>query len=344
MSGPTEVVAGGVPADLDAALAEVAALLTGATDVTLFAHVNPDADALGSALALGVALRRAGATVRVSFGEPAETPPTLRALDSEGLIVSPADVPQAPPLLVVCDTGALQRLGGLADRVAATKAAGGPVVVIDHHVLNTRFGTHHVVDESAEATVMLVLRLLDHLGVELDEVLARCLYAGLVTDTSCFRRAAPETHRVAARLLEAGVEPRTLTRQLIDTHPFSWIGMLAEVLRDVRLEPEAAQGRGFVHAVVRLAHYDGLAHEELDSVIDVVRTAGEADVAAVFKEIGHDRWSVSLRSDGAVDVGQAARTCGGGGHQLASGFTADGAADAVIARLRDALTQAPTLR
>ncbi|WP_114454627.1 DHH family phosphoesterase [Halopolyspora algeriensis] len=324
-------------------MSEVADLLSRAGDVTLLAHVNPDADTLGSALALGRVLRHRGATVRVAFATPEEPPFSLRGLDADALVVPAADVPAVPSTLVALDTGSLQRLGALADRVGATIAAGGDVVVIDHHVSNTLFGTHHLIDESAEATVMIVLRLLDALGAEVDLPTARCLYAGLVTDTGSFRRAGPATHRVAIRLLEAGVEPESITRQLMDTHPFGWLGMLSKVLGEARLEPESARGFGFVHATVRFEHSDGLRGEELDSVIDVVRTTAEADVAAVLKEMSPGHWSVSLRSDGRIDVSRAAAACGGGGHRLAAGFTADGPAEDVLASLRSALAEAPLL-
>ncbi|GAA0519518.1 phosphoesterase [Saccharopolyspora subtropica] len=324
-------------------VAEAARVLSAASDVTLFAHVNPDADALGSALGLGRALRRRGCAVRVAFGMPDQPPLSLRDLDHDGLVVPADAVPAAPPTLVVCDTGSLQRLGRLADRVGATIAAGGDVIVIDHHVSNTRYGTLHVVDETAEATVMIVLRLLDELGAELDLPIARCLYAGLVTDTRSFRHASASTHRVAARLLEAGVDPEATTRPLLDTHPFRWMRMLSDVLGAAHLEPEAAQGLGLVHATVRLADSEGLRSEDVDSVIDVVRTTSEAEVAAVLKETAPQHWSVSLRADGRMDVGHAAELCGGGGHRLASGFTAQGAAEDILADIRSALDKAPLL-
>lgn len=344
-SGTTLPGSGSGPSDgadaLTGAVRDAARLLADARDVTLLAHINPDADALGSALALGRALRGRGASVRVAFGSPEDTPVSLRELDGDGLIVPPAEVPAAPPLLVCCDAGSLQRLGRLANRVAGTIAAGGEVLVLDHHANNTMFGTRHVVDDTAEATVLLVLRVLDELGVPLDEPIARCLYAGLVTDTGMFRRARAGTHRVAARLVEAGVEPAVLTRSLMDTHPFSFLPMLSEVLGRARLEPEEARGAGLVHAVVRLADSAEVRSEELDSVIDVVRTAQEAEVAAVLKETAPDRWSVSLRSDGGMDVAKAANLCGGGGHRFAAGFTADGTAEEVLRSLRGALREAP---
>ncbi|GAA2356362.1 bifunctional oligoribonuclease/PAP phosphatase NrnA [Saccharopolyspora halophila] len=325
------------------AVETAASKLATAPDVTLFGHVNPDADALGSALALGRGLHERGATVRVSFGHPEETPHSLRELDVDGLVVPASEIPAAPPMLVVCDTGSLQRLGALSDRVEETIAAGGDVIVIDHHVANTCYGTVRVIDETAEATVLIVLRLLDQLGIELDLPIARCLYAGLVTDTRSFRYVRADTHRVAARLLEAGVDPDATTRTLMDTHPFGFIDMLASVLGRASLEPDEARGLGFVHATVRREQSEGLQNEDLDGVIDIIRTADEAEVAAVLKEIEPGHWSVSLRADSRIDVGHAAAACGGGGHRLASGFTARGDEASILDGIREALASAPLL-
>ncbi|MGH3885058.1 MAG: DHH family phosphoesterase [Pseudonocardiaceae bacterium] len=325
--------------DPESELRAAVELIRGARDVTLVAHVQPDADALGSALALGLALHRRGVTVRVTFGELADAPESLRGLDVAGLLVPPDEVPAQPELLVALDTANSDRLGCLSDRVDTS----GAVLVIDHHVTNGRFGTHHVVDVSAEATAVLVLRLLDALDVPLDEPIARCLYAGLVTDTSCFRRAAPSTHVIAGRLLSAGVDPNATTRELLDTHPFGWLAMLGTVLGRAQLEPASAQGLGLVHTTVRLADAAGLRSEEVESVVDLVRTTSEAEVAAVLKEVGPDGWSVSLRAKQRLDVSAAAAELGGGGHRLAAGFRANGTAEDVLDALRTALHGAPVL-
>ncbi|MFI9817501.1 DHH family phosphoesterase [Saccharothrix variisporea] len=319
--------------DLNACLRAAAKTLTDATDVTLLAHVNPDADALGSALALGLVLHRMGKKVQVSFGAPDEVPETLRDLDVAGLLVPASAVPAAPEVLVALDTGSVKRLGPLADRVDTARA----VVVLDHHVSNPGYGTVNVIDDTAEATALVVLRLLDELGVELDEPVARCVYAGLVTDTRSFRHASSATHLVAARLLDAGVDAEAVARPLMDSHPFGYLGMLAKVLSRATLEPAGAGGLGFVHAVVTLEDADGLRPEEVESVVDLVRTTAEAEVAAVLKELRPAYWSVSLRAVSQVDVREVAQLLGGGGHRLAAGFTARGEAKDVLANLRKAL-------
>lgn len=326
-------------AGLDPVLAEAAGVLGRARQVTLLAHVNPDADALGSALALGLALHRSGTAVQVSFAEPAEAPESLRELDVAGLLVPPADVVARPEVLVALDTASVDRLGALADRIPVSDR----VIVVDHHATNTGFGDLHLVDDRAEATAVVALRLLDELAVVLDEPVARCLYAGLVTDTSCFRRADTATHRIATRLLAAGVDPTATTRTLLDTHPFGYLGMLGSVLARATLEPEAVRNRGLVHAVVRLADSCGLRSEELESVIDLVQTTAEAEVAAVLKQIAAQTWSISLRAKESVDVAAVAAALGGGGHRLAAGYTAYGDSEHVLAQLRAELAVAPTL-
>jgi bifunctional oligoribonuclease and PAP phosphatase NrnA len=325
--------------DLQAA----ADLLREASDVTLLAHVRPDADALGSALALGRALSLRGATVRVSFATPDQIPESLRGLDSDGLAVPASDVPASGPLLICLDTPSPSRLGSLSERVETTKAAGGSVLVIDHHASNLHYGTHHFIDDTAEATAVLVLKVLDELGVPLDEPIARGLYAGLVTDTSGFRRARPSTHAMAARLLEAGVDPDRLAREVVDDHPFAWLPMLSKVLGTARLEPEAAQGFGLAHAVVTADVAATVRLEEVEAVVDVVRSTREAEVAVVLKEQASGEWTVSLRAIGKIDVSAAARSLGGGGHRLAAGCTVRGTAEEGLALVRRALEAAPLL-
>jgi nanoRNase/pAp phosphatase (c-di-AMP/oligoRNAs hydrolase) len=319
---------------------DAAALLASATDVTVLGHVRPDADALGSALALGRVLRRRGAKVRVSFGEPDEAPETLRWLDEDGLLTHPDDLPDTEALLVCVDTPVPKRLGRLAGRVELA----GSVLVIDHHATNTFYGSCNVVDETAEASAILVFRILDALGAELDEPIARGIYAGIVTDTSGFRRASPETHRMAARLLEAGVDPEAVVRRIVDERPFTWLPMLSSVLSEAELEPEAAQGKGFVHAVVRVDAARTVRAEEVESVIDVVRSVREAAVAAVLKQDVSNpaQWQISLRSIG-IDVSAVAAGFGGGGHRQAAGCTIAGTAEEVLAGLREALERAPLL-
>jgi bifunctional oligoribonuclease and PAP phosphatase NrnA len=313
---------------LDEAVAEAADVLGDAGQVTLLAHVDPDADALGSALALGIALRRRGSGVQVAFAAPDRVPESLAPLDVLGLLVPPAEVVPAPEVLVCCDAADPRRLGSLGSLLDTA----GHTVMLDHHGTNPGFGDVQVLDPGAEATVVLAHRVLVEMGAPIDADVARCLYAGLVTDTRGFRTAGPGAHLLAAELVEAGAEPAPLTRTLMDSHPFAWFAGLGAALERAVLEPS-----GLLHTTIPLADVRRYRSEEIDSVVEVLRSAAEAEVVASIIQVGERRWRVSLRSNGEVDVGTAANALGGGGHRAAAGFTREGTEEEVLAAVRAAL-------
>jgi phosphoesterase RecJ-like protein len=113
--------------------------------------------------------------------------------------------------------------------------------------------------------------------------------------------------------------------------------MLSHVLSSARLLPEAANGRGLVYAVVEHQEWRGARPEEVESIVDIVRTTAQAEVAAVFKEIEPQHWTVSMRAKSEVDLAAVASAFGGGGHRLAAGYSATGPVDAVVKALETAL-------
>src|SRR4051794_36582163 len=164
----------------------VAAVLAEAADgsatVVLAAHVQPDADALGSTLALAEGLRRRGARVLATFPDPFTLPPSLGWLPgAEGLVPSSA-VPRSPDVFVSLDAASPGRLGELSHLLDDARLS----IVVDHHASNPGFGSVPVVDAEAPATAAVVADLLDGLGVTLDRYLATCLYAGVAADTGSF--------------------------------------------------------------------------------------------------------------------------------------------------------------
>ncbi len=330
-------------ADQESQQAKALALLDAADEVCLACHVRPDADALGSMLAVAYALRAPGRRpqrVVASFGdEPFEVPDILRFLPGLSLLSPPDSYPHRPELMVTFDAGSIDRLGILAGH--ASRA--GQLIVVDHHVSNTRFGTVNLIDPGAAATAMLALDLIDAAGVRLTRDIASGLYAGLVADTGSFKYSAttPAVHQAAARLLGTGIEPGTVARELWDRAPFGYLGLLSAVLGRAVLEPDAAGGLGLVWTSVsradRAAH--GLSLDAVEAVIDVVRRTDEAEVAIVLKQSDDGQWQASARSKGKVDVGRACASLGGGGHRNAAGVTLGGSADEAIARLRGRLAE-----
>lgn len=338
--------------DLDAEWARAIKALNEATEICLACHVRPDGDALGSMLAVAHALRARGpaerppgsapARIVASFGDlPFEIPRILRFLPGADLLSPPDVFPERPQVMVTFDAASADRLGLL----EASASAAEELIVLDHHASNTGFGTVNLIDQGAAATAVLACDLIDRLGVEISRDIALGLYAGLVTDTGSFRYSAtsPWVHRLAARLLQTGIEPGVVAHELWDRTPFGFLGLLSAVLDRARLEPDGAGGQGLVWTTVtrgdRVAR--GLPLEVVESVIDVVRRAEEADVAVVLKEDDAGNWQVSARSKGKVDVGRACVALGGGGHSLAAGFTARGPAAEIMTALRQQLAGGP---
>jgi phosphoesterase RecJ-like protein len=309
-----------------------------ASSVDLLAHVLPDGDALGSALAVGLALRQRGVAVRVSFGDdPQIVPASLSFLPGQELIVPVTEVPERPELVISFDVADARRLGLLQAKAEAARE----LVVVDHHTSNAGFGSLRLIDPLAPATAVLVDELLRRLGVPLDQQIATCLYAGVASDTGSFRYAAttPATHELASRLLAAGVRHDAISRRLWDTQSFGYLKVLAAALGRAELEPQAAGGRGLVWTWVPWA--DLLAHgvppEQIEGLIDVVRKAAEAEVALVLKEDPDGSLRGSSRANGAVDVAAACAALGGGGHAYAAGFTSHLGVPATVAAFRSAL-------
>ncbi len=321
------------------ALEAAVAVLTRAADdgacVVLSGHVQPDADALGSTLALAEGLRRRGARVVATFPAPFVLPASLAWLPGADGLVPSDRLPTDPALVVSLDAADARRLGDVAAVLAAAPAS----LVVDHHASNPGFGTVRLIDPDAAATVVLVADLLEGLGVELDATLATCLYAGLAADTGSFRFAntAPGTHRLAARLLETGIDHARISQRLFDSAPFGWLGLLSAATGRATLEPTTGSGLVWTWATVAEAAEHGLAADHLEALVDVVRAAEEADVACVLKGADDGSWSVSLRSRGGTDVSAVAQALGGGGHRMAAGFTSHRDREGTIAAIRDLL-------
>jgi phosphoesterase RecJ-like protein len=321
-----------------AAVVEVlaAAARSGAT-VVLSGHVQPDADALGSTLALAEGLRRCGARVVATFPEPFVLPASLGWLPGADQLVPPASVPADVDVFVSLDAASTGRLGALAALLDSAACS----VVVDHHASNPGFGMVRLIDPQAAATVVLVAALLDGLGVALDEPLGTCLYAGLAADTGSFRfgNTAPGTHELAARLLRTGIDHAAISQRLFDTAPFGWLGLLSAVTGRAVLDRQTGAGVVWTWSTTAEAREHGVAADQLEALVDVVRATAEADVACVLKGQDDGSWVVSMRSRGATDLSRVAMALGGGGHRAAAGYSSALDLDATVEQLRAALAR-----
>jgi phosphoesterase RecJ-like protein len=333
------VIAGASHVDLEAEWSRAAKILAGAGQVCLACHVRPDADALGSMLAVTIALRAdPGRTVIASFGDqPFGVPANLRFLPGTGLLTPPGGYPARPAVMVTFDAAGADRLGLL----SGPAAEAAELIVLDHHASAAAFGTVRLVDPAAAATAVLARELIARMGVPLSRDIATGLYAGLVADTGSFKfSTTPALHELAAELIGTGVDPGAVARELFDRAPFGYLRLLAAVLGRAVLEPAAAGGLGLVWTQVTRADREqagGLPLDAIEPVIDTLRRTDEAEVAVVLKEADNGDWLVSARSKDHVDVGRACKALGGGGHARAAGFTAVTSAADAIAALRGRL-------
>jgi len=324
------------PFDVGGALERAAAILETAPRVALACHVNPDPDAIGSMLGLAGALRTRGTDVVCSWAnEPMERPAWLDLVGDVAPIVHAKEFPPAPALMVTCDAASADRLGSL----IANAERAAEVIVIDHHVTNPGFGSVNLIDRHAASSAEVVFRLIDRMGLPLSDQTAACLYAGVVTDTGRFQYEATteETLRIAAHLREHGFDHARLAQALFEDGSFAALELLSVALGRAELLPDRGRGLVWTYVTQEDLARTGVSLIDTEEVIDVVRTAREADVAVVLKQQRDGRFKVSLRSRGRTDVGAIAGAHGGGGHRLAAGYTSRlgvrGTIDAIAAAL-----------
>lgn len=316
--------------------ARAADVLRGASSVAIACHVNPDADALGASLGLSNFLRARGVGTTCSFpNEPFEPPRWVRMLPGNEALAPPAEFPLDPHVMVTCDVASMDRLGMLARSAARAQT----LVWIDHHVSNEGLGTIPLIDPKASSTCEMVWRLLRSIGGDVPVETATCLYAGLVTDTGRFQYEAvtPETLRLAAELREFPFDHARLVQALYEDNATAYLRVLGIALERITVDDDLV----WTYLTQADLSDAGVPATETDDLIDVVRTAREADVAAVLKQQRDGRFKVSVRSKGGHDVATVASAFGGGGHRLAAGYTSKHGLAETVDRLKAALRGDP---
>ncbi len=290
----------------------------------LASHTNPDGDAIGSLLATGISLEKLGCQVVLYNESP--IPAVYRFLPSVERIQKEVKDLLNFDSAVILDCGNMDRVGSIAKQVEATI----PVVInIDHHTTNTQFGQYRLVDVDACATSEIVYRLIQAMGIEMDEAIATAIYTGILTDTGSFRFS--NTNQAAFAICETmmtmGVNPSMVASHVYGAYSLGRIKLLNLALDSIEI---SNNGHLSIMTVTRemLAKTDTLA-EDADGLINYARRIRDVKVAALIHELENGnggsgksrRFHVSLRSDGSVDVSRIAMNFGGGGHAGAAGFS-----------------------
>ncbi|MBL0713372.1 MAG: bifunctional oligoribonuclease/PAP phosphatase NrnA [Desulfosarcina sp.] len=295
---------------------------------TLFAvtHVNPDGDALGALLAMGLALKANGRKITMFNESP--IPAVYRFLPGIDQVEREVPSPFEYETVVVLDCGDLERVG----RVAAQIRQNRRVINIDHHVTNTGFGHHQLIDPAASSSTEIVYRLLKQMEITIDSAVATSIYTGILTDTGSFRFA--NTNRqafdICAEMVGYGVDPYAVAQHVYGTYSLGRIKLLNMALDSIEISPN---GKLSLMTLTR-AMFDetGTQPEDVDGMIHYAKRIEDVQVAALIMENtnghttpakGPKRYHVSLRSDGTVDVARIAASFEGGGHFNAAGFGVD---------------------
>ena len=319
------------PAD-DPAFHEVVARLRQAARVVVSSHERPDGDAIGSGMALTLALRAMGTDARMVMCDP--PPASLLPFPAvDGLWVTRA-------VTDTFDAAAIMECSDLA-RTGVSGLDRSPVLNVDHHPGNTHYGVVNWVDESAAACGELVYALVRALGVPFTAEIATHVYLAILTDTGSFHfsHLSPRTFDIAARCVEAGADPEAIARTHYDSNRMARVRLFGSVLSGMAVDPS---GRAAILTITpeMAAAADG-SYDDTEGLINFPLSVKEVEAVAFFKQdASPDRWRVSLRSKGPVDIGAIAAAHGGGGHRNAAACRLSGDADTRRAELMAALVGA----
>ena len=301
---------------MEAIIENLATILKNKKDIALVSHVQPDGDAIGSILGLGLALIKSGKTVQII--NPDGVPQMFTFLPGCDLVRR--SFLYVPDTVVLMDCTDLDRIGPLREFTADAEN----IINIDHHISNGFFGGINLVDTGAAATGEIAYALVKALGVEMDAEIASSLYTAIVTDTGSFQfeNTTFQTHLIAAELLKHGTDLATIRTYLWESTPLESIRLITETLTTLELDETCRIA--WVTMPYEVFQRFGSTTEHLEGIVNYAKSIRGVEIAIVFKEYEPNRIKVGLRSKRVVDVNKLAQSLGGGGHKRASGCIIEG--------------------
>jgi phosphoesterase RecJ-like protein len=309
----------------NSSFAEIAAVLRGHESFVVLSHVRPDGDALGSQIAMGLALQKLGKKVKVWNEEGLLE--KFSFLPGGELVSMPPNEPEDFDVVLALDTATRQRLG---DNVLAAVGKAKLWVNIDHHPSNPRYGDLVHIDSIAPATGQILFELLQSQKLPLDEAIAENLFAAISTDTGSFQypNTTDRTFEIAADILRCGINVGRLSQQLYESYPRRRIELLRVLLDRMHFD---SSGRVASFSLpLATANELGVIPEDNEGLIDHLRAIQGVVIAIFFEELADGKVRVSMRSkDDRADVCAICMSFKGGGHKLAAGARVAGPLDEV---------------
>lgn len=280
-------------------------------EIALISHIQPDGDAIGSILALGLAIFKLGHSAQIVNLDG--VPQIYTFLPGCDLIRD--SFLYIPDTVILMDCSDLSRVGSL--KYAASKAAN--VINIDHHISNSFFGKLNLVDTNAAATGEIAYKLIKSLGIDMDSEIATSLYTAIVTDTGSFQfeNTTSETHLIAADLLGYGTNLATIRKNLWESTPLESIRLFTETLKT--LELDNTNRMAWVSVPFSIFQSFGATTEHVEGIVNYPKSIRGVEIGMIFKEFEPKKVKVGLRSKSIVDVDKIAKVFGGGGHKRAAG-------------------------
>jgi phosphoesterase RecJ-like protein len=313
--------------------AQVASALAARRSFILTSHARPDGDAIGSQLALALALESLGKSVRLIDRDPVPGPyagfPAIGRLE----VVPRTDAVADAVVFLECSSRDRPEVAGFESQFA---------VNIDHHAGNEMYGDVNWFDGTAAACGEMVADVIDALGVPWTRDIAEHLYLAVATDTGGFRYGpiSARTFELARRVALAGVDTAALSRTIFDSYGVGRVRLMGALLAAMELHYDSRLAiLAFDDALLSAC---GATIDDTEGLVNLPLGARDIVVVALIKAQGGDQYRVSLRSKGAVDVRAVAAAWDGGGHQNAAGCALSGALADVKGALVDALGQAIT--
>lgn len=308
---------------------EAAARLLEQDDILILCHRNPDGDTLGSGYGLHFALKQLGKRSRLLCHDP--IPPKMKYL-SDGEI----EEDFSPRFVVSVDIADEQLFG---ETLAPYR--GKVDLAIDHHPSNSMFAKKTLLDDEAAATCEIIYCLLLEMGTAISPQIADCLYTGITTDTGCFKFAnvTPDTHRIAASLIESGCRFQQINKLLFESKTMGMMELERRVLNTLEFHDQNRVA--LICVTLQMLRETGVSESELDGISGIPRKIEGVQVGVTIKERAQNEYKLSVRSSEVLDASKFCALFGGGGHARAAGCTLYGTIEevrqTVVAALADAL-------
>lgn len=310
----------------NASLAEIGRIIDNAGKVMIFPHVNPDGDALGSAIALCLHIRSTGKDAIVMLED--EFPHYVDFLDTGCCSCDAGYMPQ-PELCISVDCSEEKRFPKYAHIYRNCRTR----ISIDHHKVPDPDGDYYYVDSGESAAAQIIYKLFREMDWGIDSKTAMHLYTGIITDTGCFQysNTSSDTHMIAAELMKYDIPHNNIMVRLYQNVSRKRVELQGKMLETM----EIFAGGAAAVAYVTKDMLDSLSAdiEDTEGMIDVIRNIEGVELAAFLKEKG-DAVRVSMRAKTSGDVNSIAKVFGGGGHIKAAGCTLNMRMDEALQALK----------